>query len=127
MSELTVGPDQQYSTIAAAIADAQSGDTIQVMAGTYTNDFADISADITLQGVGGMVNMVCTDQIPNGKAIFVTNGNITINNFSFSGAQVADNNGAGIRYESGNLTLNNDYFHDNQMGLLSAFDPSGSI
>jgi hypothetical protein len=42
--------------------------------------------------VGGMVNMVCTEQIPNGKAIFVTNGNITINNFAFSGAQVADNN-----------------------------------
>src|SRR3981081_2418683 len=127
MNTLTVGSDQQYSTIAAAIADAKSGDTIQVMAGTYTNDFANINADITLEGVGGIVNMVCTEQIPNGKAIFVTNGNITINNFEFSGAQVADYNGAGIRYESGNLILNNDYFHDNEMGLLSAPDPSGSI
>src|SRR4030081_2119839 len=127
MNILTVGPGQQYSTISAAIDASQDGDTIEVQAGTYTNDFATINTNITLQGVGGMVNMVCTEQIPNGKAIFVTNGNITINNFEFSGAEVADKNGAGIRYESGNLTLNNDYFHDNEMGLLSAADPSGSI
>src|SRR5207247_7504255 len=65
--------------------------------------------------------------IPNGKAIFVTNGDITIEGFSFSGAQVADGNGAGIRYESGNLVLNNDYFHDNQEGLLAASDRDGTI
>ena len=128
-SVLTVGPDQQYSTIAAAIADARSGDTIQVMAGTYINDFANINVDITLEGVGGIVNMVCTEQIPNGKGIFVTNGNITINNFSFSGAQVdpSDNNGAGIRYESGNLVLNNDSFFNNENGLLGGVDSTGSI
>src|ERR1700730_2779038 len=127
MNILTVGPGQQYSTVAAAIADTQNGDTVQVMAGTYTNDFATISTNITLQGVGGMVNMVGTEQIPNGKAILVTDGDVTINNFSFSGAQVADANGAGIRYEAGNLILNNDYFHDNQEGLLGAANSSGSI
>jgi hypothetical protein len=73
--------------------------------------------------------MVCTEQIPNGKGIFVTNGNITIKNFSFSGAQVdpSDNNGAGIRYESGNLVLNNDSFFNNENGLLGGVDPAGSI
>src|SRR6266481_5850964 len=74
-----------------------------------------------------MVNMVSTGLIPNGKAIFITRGNDTINNFSFSGAQVNDSNGAGIRYEGGNLILNNDYFHNNQEGLLAASNPSGSI
>ena len=63
--------------------------------------------------------MVSTGLIPNGKAIFITNGDVTINNFEFSGAQVADHNGAGIRYESGNLILNNCYFHDNQDGILA--------
>jgi hypothetical protein len=124
---LAVGPGQQYSTIGAAIAASQNGDTIQVQAGTYTNDFATINDNITLQGVGGMVNMVGTQQIPNGKAILITNGDETINNFSFSGAQVADANGAGIRYQAGNLILNNDYFHDNQDGLLSAPNPTGTI
>ena len=37
-----------------------------------------------------MVSMVSTGLIPNGKAIFITSGNITIDNFEFSGAQVAD-------------------------------------
>jgi hypothetical protein len=102
---LTVGAGQEYLTIAGAIAASHNGDTIQVQAGTYTNDFATINDNITLQGVGGMVNMVCTVQIPNGKAILVTNGNDTISNFSFSGAQVdpADDNGAGIRWQAGNF------------------------
>lgn len=122
---LTVGAGQQYSTIGAAIAASQNGDTIQVQAGTYINDFATINDSITLEGVGGMVNMVCTEQIPNGKAILVTNGNDTINNFSFSGAQVApaDDNGAGIRWQAGNLVLNDDYFFNNEEGLLGG--PSG--
>src|SRR5882762_2834615 len=124
---LTVGPGQQFSTIADAINASQNGDTIQVQAGTYTNDYATINTDITLQGIGGQVSMVSTGLIPNGKAILITNGNDTINNFSFSGAQVADGNGAGIRYQAGNLILNNDYFHDNQEGLLGASDLSGSI
>ncbi len=117
---LTVGPGQQYSTIKAAIAASHNGDTIQVQAGTYTNDFASINTDITLEGVGGMVNMVSTVQIPNGKGILITNGNDTINNFSFSGAYVdpADANGAGIRDQAGSLTLNDDYFFNNQDGLL---------
>src|SRR5216683_2354047 len=125
---LTVGPGKQYSTIAAAIAASHNGDTIQVQAGTYTNDFATINTDITLEGVGGMVNMVSTVQIPNGKGILITNGNDTINNFSFSGAYVSptDANGAGIRDQSNNLVLNDDYFFNNQNGLLGGF-PGGTL
>ncbi len=126
---LTVGPGKQYATIKAAIAASHNGDTIQVQAGTYTNDFASINTDITLEGVGGMVNMVSTVQIPNGKAILITDGNDTINNFSFSGAYVApvDANGAGIRYQGGNLVLNDDYFFNNQEGLLGAANATGTI
>ena len=129
---LTVGPGQQYSTIAAAIAASQNGDTIQVQAGTYINDFATINDDITLEGVGGMVNMVATGTAlanSNDKGIFVTNGNDIINNFSFSGAQAdpGSANGAGIRYQAGNLVLNDDYFVNNQNGLLGAANPTGTI
>src|SRR4051794_16608585 len=110
MALLSVGPDQQYSTITAAVAAAQNGDIIQVQAGVYPNQYASIQKNITLRGVGGRVEIVSTDLIPNGKAIFITNGDITIENFRFSGARVADGNGAGIRHETGNLTLNNDGF-----------------
>src|SRR5215210_1386526 len=91
---LTVGPGRDFSTIAAAVAAAQNGDTIEVQAGSYTNDYASISKNITLRAVGGTVNMVSTGLIPNGKGIFITNGNITLNNFEFTGAKVADRNGA---------------------------------
>jgi glycosyltransferase involved in cell wall biosynthesis len=131
VATLTVGPSGQFSTISAAVAAANSGDTIDVQAGTYTNDFpALIDKDLTLQGVGGMVNMVATVDPPNGKAILDVGApgvTVTINDFAFSGAVVPDGNGAGIRYEGGNLILNDDYFHDNQDGLLSAPDLSGSI
>src|SRR4051794_2766107 len=127
MAILTVGLGEQFAKISDAIAAAQNGDTINVDAGTYTNDYASINKNITLQGVGGMVSMVSTGLISNGKAIFITSGNITINNFEFSGAKVTDANGAGIRYEGGNLTLNNSYFHGNQDGLLGASSPTGTL
>ena len=119
MAVLSVGLGKPYSTISAAVAAAQNGDTIEVQAGTYTDQYASISKNITLKGVGGMVEMVSTVSIPNGKAIFITNGNITIENFTFSGARVADRNGAGIKHESGNLVLNNDGFFNNEMGVLT--------
>jgi hypothetical protein len=127
MATLTVGSGKQFTTISAAVGASQDGDAILVDAGTYTNDYAHITTDITLTAVGGMVNMVSTQQIPNGKGIFVTDGDITINGFEFSGVTVADENGAGIRYQSGNLVLNDCYFHDNENGLLAAADPTGSI
>lgn len=130
MAIITVGAGLQYATIAAGIAAAQNGDVVKVQAGTYTNDFASISKNITLQGVGGMVHMVATQSPSNGKAILDVGGaglNVSISNFEFSGAAVPDGNGAGIRYEGGNLSLSNDYFHDNQDGLLSNADPNGTI
>jgi hypothetical protein len=127
MSILTVGPGKQYATLAAAIAASNNGDVIQVQAGTYTNDFATINTKITIEGVGGMVNLVATVPPPNGKAILVTNTDVTLDNIAFSGAKVADGNGAGIRYQAGNLTINDCYFHNNQDGLLAADNPAGSI
>jgi hypothetical protein len=122
-----VGSGQTFTTLAAAINASQDGDVIQVQAGTYTNDFAEIHTKITIEGVGGQVHLLATTPPPNGKAILVTNTDVTLNNLEFSGAQVADGNGAGVRYQGGNLTINNCYFHDNQDGLLAGNDTSGSI
>ena len=127
MAILTVGPGKQYATLAAAVAASHDGDVVQVQAGTYTNDFATINTKITIEGVGGMVNLVATVSPPNGKAILVTNTDVTLDNLTFSGAKVADGNGAGIRYQAGNLTINDCYFHNNQDGLLAANNPAGSI
>ena len=130
MSTLTVGPGEQFSTIAAAVAASQDGDVIEVAAGTYTNDFSEITTKITIEGVGGMVNMVATVPPPNGKAILTTDTDVTLINIELSGAAVSDadgGNGAGIRYQGGNLVLDHVYIHDNQDGLLGAADPTGTI
>ena len=130
MSTLDVGAGAQYSTIASAVAAANNGDTIDVQAGTYTNDFLNIDKSLTLQAVGGTVSLVATQDPSNGKGIIDEGGsgvNVTIQGFDISGAQVPDGNGAGVRYEGGTLTLNNDTIHNNQEGLLSTDDPSGSI
>jgi Ca-dependent carbohydrate-binding module xylan-binding len=124
---LTVGLGKEFATLATAIAASNNGDVIQVQAGTYTNDFATINTKITIEGVGGMVNLVATVPPPNGKAILVTNTDVTLDNIAFSGAKVADGNGAGIRYQAGNLTINDCYFNNNQDGLLAANNPAGSI
>ena len=127
MATLTVGAGQQFQTIAAAVAASQDGDVVAVQAGTYVNDFAEITHKITLQGIGGMVNMVATGLIPNGKAILITDTDVTIDHFSFSGATVNDGNGAGIRYQGGNLVVANSLFQNNQNGILGGAYPSGTV
>jgi hypothetical protein len=128
---LNVGPGQQYGTIADAVAASGSGDTIDVQAGTYTNDFFYIGHSLTLQAVGGEAHIVATAPGLFGKAAIVEGVpgiNVAINGFEISGVAVADGNGAAIRHEGGNLSLTDDYFHDNQEGLLgNSDDPNGTI
>ena len=119
---LTVGTGEEFSTIAAAVNAAQNGDVIEVDAGTYTNDFSTITANITMIGIGGMVNMVATEPPPNLKGIFTVDNNVSIENFSFTGSAIDagdGGNGAGIRYEGGDMVLTNDSFQGNQDGLLA--------
>ncbi len=127
LATLTVGVNQQFQRIADAVAAARDGDVVIVQAGTYVNDFTTVTHKITLQGVGGMVTMVATAAPTNGKAILTTASDVTVDHFEFSGAKVADQNGAGIRYEAGNLTVANSYFHDNENGLLAVADAQGTI
>ncbi len=118
---LTVGANGEFQTIGAAVAAAQNGDLILVAPGTYVNDFADITAQVTIAGAGGMVNLVATEAPPNEKGIFIVDNNCQIDNLTFQGAAIPDSEGgnaAGIRYQGGNLVLNNDAFLDNQNGIM---------
>jgi len=74
MTTITVGNGQKYSTIAAAVAASSSGDTIDVNAGTYTNDVLVISHSLTLQAVGGTVKLVGTTQPANQKGLIDAGG-----------------------------------------------------
>ncbi len=121
MAILTVGIGQQYSTISAAVSASRDGDVLKVQAGTYTNDFATINTKITLEGVGGLVHVKSSGgwNLAGDKGLFVTNTDVTFNNFEFSGASSSSGNGAGIRHQAGNLTVDNSYFHNNENGILT--------
>ncbi|WP_052402160.1 carbohydrate-binding domain-containing protein [Muricoccus aerilatus] len=127
MSTLSVGAGQQFSTIASAIAASRDGDVVAVQAGTYTNDFASVNTKITIEGVGGLAHLNASGNIPNGKGILITNTDVTIKDLAFSGATVADGNGAGIRYQGGNLTIEDSLFENNQNGLLANPVSDGTI
>ena len=55
--------------------------------------------------------------------------NVVIRNLEFTGARVADLNGAGIRYTSGDglILIENSYFHDNENGILTSNPYAGDI
>jgi hypothetical protein len=127
---LTVGSDEVYKTIGAAVAAARDGDTIEVKAGLYENDYAEITKKVTLTAVGGFAKLHSTGLLPNRKAILITDTDITIKGFEFSGARVSGNdggNGAGIRYQGGNLTVEGCYFTDNQDGIMGTSDGTGTV
>ena len=117
-----VGPDQKFKRPSDLEKIAGDGDTIEIEAGTYNNDYAEWEqSNLTLKGIGkGHAHLASTGEIPNGKAIWIMKGdNVTVENIEFSGAKVDDRNGAGIRFEGGKLTIRHSYFHDNEFGILS--------
>jgi hypothetical protein len=126
---LHVGPTRSLKTPSEAAELAGDGDTVEIDAGEYLNDYAMWGQrNLTIRGVGGMAHLRSTGLIPNGKAIWIVSGNNTvIENVEFSGAKVQDTNGAGIRHEGGNLTLRDTYFHHNEFSILTGADPEASL
>lgn len=124
---LTVGPGGRFATLAAAIAAAAEGDLLLIAAGRYRDDTAHLTKRLTLRGQGGLVELVATVPPPNGKAILVIGADATLEGIAFAGARSPNLNGAGIRYEGGHLVLRRCRFEDNQMNLLAASDPAGSL
>ena len=126
---LQVGPQRALKSPSAAARLASAGDTIEIDAGDYFNDYATWNqSNLTIRAVGGMAHLQSSGLIPNGKAIWIVSGNnIVIENMEFSGAKVADTNGAGIRHEGGNLTLHNTFFHHNEFSILTGADENASL
>lgn len=73
--ELWVGPNEQYTSLSAAVSYSESGDTIFVCAGVYENDFSTIQHDLCIIGVDGMAHFRTTQLVGNGKGILITNAN----------------------------------------------------
>ena len=126
---LRVGPDKQYTKPSKAAAVARDGDIIELDPVVYARDAAIWQAhNLTIRGVGGRAHLKANGANAQGKGIWVIKGNnTTIENIEFSGAEVPDTNGAGIRQEGTGLTVRHCYFHHNQMGILTGVNLKSDI
>src|SRR5678815_5689730 len=112
---LLVGPQHALKTPSAAAKVARDGDVVEIEPGLYAGDAAVWTQNrLTLRGRGGRAHLRADGAHAESKGIWVLKGaETTIENLEFSGARVADRNGAGIRLEGPGLTLRNCHFHDN--------------
>ena len=123
---LTVGSNQTYKTIQAAVNAAHNGDTINIQSGTY--GCASITkSGLTLQGVGSTMPVIAGN-VCGSKGLFVISGtNTTVSNLLFQNAKDGDGNGAGIRMQGTNLTVRNSKFSNNQDGILSDYNVHSTV
>ena len=126
---LRVGPARQLARPSDAARVARNGDIVEIDAGVYDGDVAVWRQhNLTIRGTGGRAHLRAGGASAEGKAIWVLKGsNTTIERLEFSGAAVADRNGAGIRLEGAGLTLRDCYFHHNENGILGNADPASDI
>ena len=117
-----------FPSISAAITGSNANDTIQVSAGSYVENFPDITHNLTIESVGGLAALTTPLPEPaNSRAILEVpvdaNVSLTISGLSLSGAidSPVQSNGAGLLFEVGNanLTIINSSIFDNQDGILT--------
>ena len=128
-ADLCVGPGQKYSKPSEAALIAKDGQTIHIEASDYVGDAALWSKNnLTVRGVGGRPRINANGVNIGGKGTWLVTGNdMIVENIEFSGAKVADRNGAGIRLEGKNLTLRNCHFHHNENGILTGAKEDSDI
>lgn len=120
-----VGPTRTYTVPSAVSNLVADGDTIEIDAGLYSGDVAKWYANkLVFRSIGnGYAHLDAGGNNAEGKAIWVIKGaDCTVEGIEFSGCQVPDHNGAGIRQEGKNLTLRHCHFHHNEMGILTSND-----
>lgn len=109
--------DNCYESIAKALGMAEDGDRITLVPGTYREAGVLVANGVTIIGTGAHLSGVAAQ----GKAALVIKGDdTTILGLEISNVSVPNGNGAAVRQEGRNLILRNVYFHDNEMGILTA-------
>ena len=127
--KLEVGPGKTYLKPSLAATVAHNGDTVEIAPGIYEGDACTWSANnLTLRASSAYAHLESKGVTVQGKGIWVIKGNNTlVENLEFSGASVADQNGAGIRQEGANLTIRHCFFHDNEDGILAGANAASDI
>lgn len=110
---LVVSPTGPYTTITAALQDAEAGDTIEVRGGAYGALTVDKS--VTLEGVGAPV----VDGGGVGTVVALTAPNITLRGFTIQGSGInPDTDDAGIHAEGMNARIEQNRLRDVLFGIF---------
>lgn len=122
---LQVGPTRELKLPSQAAGAAADGDTVLIDAGSYADVAAWQRDGLQLRAIGGRVRILAEGRAAEDKGAFVVRARgMRIEGFDFEGARSSGRNGAGIRLESGSLEVYDCRFIDNEMGLLTANDPT---
>lgn len=122
-----VGPTGAPMALAAAVAQAADGDTIELSPGDYRGTLVLDQRRLTLRGNGKVV-VQGDDKAGDAKALWtVRGGEVLIEGIEFRGARAKDGSGAGVRQEGGKLTLRKVQFFDNEHGLFAANDDKAEV
>ena len=124
---LTVGAKGEFSSLQSAVAASRDGDTIEVAAGTYVNDFGVVDHKITIEGVGGIARLVQSNDLLQQTGILVVNADVTLKNLEITGASSYHGYEAGILVNAGNVTIDNSDIHDNEIGLVAADNATTTV
>jgi parallel beta-helix repeat protein len=114
----------QYPTIQAAINAAGSGDTIQVLAGNYTENVI-VAKSVNLVGAGSDITVVNASN-PN-QSVF----NIQANNVNISGFKIANATGTGCggvySYNYGFMNILDNWFENCCYGVFLGFSSNNTV
>ncbi len=117
------GTGAAFSSLQSALAASQDGDTIQLAAGTYVNDFGVVNHKVIIEGVGGIARMVQQNDIYHASGILVVNTDVTIMNMEFTGTASDNGYAPGVAINAGNATIVNSRFDNNEVGLRANDNP----
>lgn len=125
----TVGGKNGFAKPSDVASLVKNGDVVEFAAGEYAGDAAVWRADdLMLCGIGDGAQLRAGGEAAEGKGIWVIKGQRNhVENIHFSGARVADANGAGIRSEGSGLTIRYSSFVQNQNGILAGNQQDSTI
>jgi hypothetical protein len=117
-----VGKGEAYPTLAAALAVARAGDTIDIVGGIYREAATIAVARLTLRGTAGRPHFDCAGvPLAGDRACFaIAADGVTLDNLEISGAAQADGGDGACFRSDGNLrlTLSDIFCHASQSGLV---------
>ena len=124
---LTVGATGEFKTLQSAVAASQDGDTIELAAGTYVNDFGVINHKVIIEGVGGIARLVQSNDLVQQTGILVINNDVTLKNLEITGTSSYGGYAAGVLIHSGNVTIDNTEIDHNEIGITAVANAATTL